>query len=100
MKSEGLKRGLQSIDSSGYPVKENGTPLLTFDSHVRTQLYKWFSALIRTHWLTGDPGDMEEEAAKEREHTLLQDSLDKELNELNRRLEQKEVSWTLKLHLN
>ncbi|XP_075093017.1 kinesin-like protein KIN-4A isoform X3 [Nicotiana tabacum] len=66
VKSEGLKRGLQSIDSSGYPVKENG-----------------------------DPGDMEEEAAKEREHTLLQDSLDKELNELNRRLEQKESEMKL-----
>ncbi|XP_033513292.1 kinesin-like protein KIN-4A isoform X2 [Nicotiana tomentosiformis] len=54
------------MDSSGYPVKENG-----------------------------DPGDMEEEAAKEWEHTLLQDSLDKELNELNRRLKQKESEMKL-----
>ena len=33
---------------------------------------------------------MDEEAAKEWEHTLLQNTLDKELNELNKRLEQKE----------
>lgn len=37
---------------------------------------------------------MDEEAAKEWEHTLLQNTMDKELNELNKRLEQKEV-WTL-----
>lgn len=34
---------------------------------------------------------MDEEAAKEWEHTLLQNTMDKELNELNKRLEQKEV---------
>ena len=37
---------------------------------------------------------MDEEAAKEWEHTLLHNTMDKELNELNKRLEQKEV-WTL-----
>lgn len=66
VKSEGLKRGLQSIESSDYPMSENG-----------------------------DSGDMDDEAAKEWEHTLLQDSLDKELNELNRRLEQKESEMKL-----
>jgi hypothetical protein len=35
--------------------------------------------------------DIEEEEAKELEHSMLQDSMDKELSELNRRLEQKEV---------
>ncbi|KAK3019934.1 hypothetical protein RJ639_004917, partial [Escallonia herrerae] len=60
-KSEGLKRGLQSMDSSDYQMSENG-----------------------------DSVDIDEEAAKEWEHTLLQDSMDKELNELNKRLEQKE----------
>lgn len=40
---------------------------------------------------------MDDESAKEWEHTLLQDSMDKELNELNRRLEQKEVRQTLAL---
>nr|GEX63179.1 40S ribosomal protein S15a [Tanacetum cinerariifolium] len=35
-------------------------------------------------------GVIEEEAQKEWEHTLLQDSMDKELHELNKRLEQKE----------
>ncbi|XP_016474202.2 kinesin-like protein KIN-4A isoform X5 [Nicotiana tabacum] len=63
VKSEGLKRGLQSIESSDYPMSENG--------------------------------DMDEEAAKEWEHTLLQDTMDKELNELNRRLEQKESEMKL-----
>ncbi|CAN4122644.1 unnamed protein product [Withania somnifera] len=66
VKSEGLKRGLQSIESSDYPMSENG-----------------------------DSGDMDDEAAKELEHTLLQDSMDKELNELNRRLERKESEMKL-----
>jgi hypothetical protein len=35
--------------------------------------------------------DIEDEEAKELEHSMLQDSMDKELSELNRRLEQKEV---------
>ena len=39
----------------------------------------------------GNPKDIEDEVAKEWEHTMLQDSMDKELNELNRHLEQKEV---------
>ncbi|URE24800.1 KISc [Musa troglodytarum] len=38
----------------------------------------------------GDSKDLDEEVAKEWEHTILQDSMGKELNELNRRLEQKE----------
>nr|GMC56160.1 kinesin-like protein KIN-4A isoform X1 [Ipomoea batatas] len=67
VKSEGLKRGLQSMESSDYPMTENA----------------------------GDLGDMDEEAAKEWEHTLLQDSMGKELNELNRRLEQKESEMKL-----
>lgn len=66
VKSEGLKRGLQSIESSDYPMSENG-----------------------------NSGDMDDESAKEWEHTLLQDSMDKELNELNRRLEQKESEMKL-----
>nr|GMD49677.1 kinesin-like protein KIN-4A isoform X1 [Ipomoea batatas] len=65
-KSEGLKRGLQSIESSDYPMSENG-----------------------------DPGEMDDEAAKEWEYALLQDSMGKELNELNRRLEEKESEMKL-----
>ena len=34
---------------------------------------------------------MDEEVAKEWEHKVLQNTMDKELNELNRRLQQKEV---------
>lgn len=39
----------------------------------------------------GDSREMDEEVAKEWEHTLLQNTMDKELHELNKRLEQKEV---------
>lgn len=39
----------------------------------------------------GDSVDIDEDAAKELEHTYLQNSMDKELNELNRQLEKKEV---------
>ncbi|XP_057490138.1 kinesin-like protein KIN-4A [Actinidia eriantha] len=68
MKNEGLKRGLQSIDSCDYQMSEN---------------------------MTVDSGEIDEEEAKEWEHTLLQNSMDKELNELNRRLEQKESEMKL-----
>ncbi|CAL9760675.1 unnamed protein product [Musa acuminata subsp. burmannicoides] len=40
--------------------------------------------------IKGDSKELDEEVAKEWEHTILQDSMGKELNELNRRLEQKE----------
>ncbi|XP_023728461.1 kinesin-like protein KIN-4A [Lactuca sativa] len=66
VKNEGLKRGLQSIDSLDYQMSESG-----------------------------DSGVIEEETAKELEHTLLQDSMDKELHELNKRLEQKESEMRL-----
>jgi hypothetical protein len=52
----------------------------------------WF---LHIHWCSlpaaGNPKDIEDEVAKEWEHTMLQDSMGKELNELNRQLEQKEV---------
>lgn len=38
-----------------------------------------------------DSREMDEVAAREWEHALLQNTMDKELNELNKRLEQKEV---------
>ena len=41
--------------------------------------------------VTGDTREMDEEAAKEWEHKVLQNTMDKELYELNRRLQQKEV---------
>jgi hypothetical protein len=46
----------------------------------------------------GNPKDIDEEVAKEWEHTMLQDSLGKELNELNKQLEKKEV-WVIFLLL-
>lgn len=41
--------------------------------------------------LTDDAREVDEEVAKEWEHTLLKNSMDKELHELNKRLEEKEV---------
>lgn len=41
--------------------------------------------------LSGDSREIDEEVAKEWEHTVFQNSMDKELHELNRRLEEKEV---------
>ncbi|KAL0685713.1 hypothetical protein Bca4012_052561 [Brassica carinata] len=64
---DGLKRSLQSIESSNYPMVE---------------------ATI------GDSREVDEEA-KEWEHKLLQNSMDKELHELNRRLEEKESEMKL-----
>ncbi|XP_073136616.1 kinesin-like protein KIN-4A [Henckelia pumila] len=66
IKNEGLKRGLQSMESSDYEMSENS-----------------------------DSGEIDEDTAKELEHTYLQNSMDKELNELNRRLEQKESEMKL-----
>ncbi|XP_066397176.1 LOW QUALITY PROTEIN: kinesin-like protein KIN-4A [Miscanthus floridulus] len=62
-KSEGLKRSLQSTDPFDVPMTDS---------------------------VRGNPKDIEDEVSKEWEHTMLQDSMGKELNELNRQLEQKE----------
>ncbi|KAH0939915.1 hypothetical protein HID58_007376 [Brassica napus] len=64
---DGLKRSLQSIESSNHPMVE---------------------ATI------GDSREVDEEA-KEWEHKLLQNIMDKELHELNRRLEEKESEMKL-----
>ncbi|EYU25460.1 hypothetical protein MIMGU_mgv1a000623mg [Erythranthe guttata] len=66
MKSEGLKRGLQSMESCDYQMSENS-----------------------------DSGDIDEDTVKELEHTYLQTSMDKELHELNRQLEKKESEMKL-----
>ncbi|XP_057779688.1 kinesin-like protein KIN-4A isoform X2 [Salvia miltiorrhiza] len=60
-KNEGLKRGLQTMESCDYQMSESS-----------------------------DPGDIDEDTAKELDHTYFQNNMDKELNELNRQLEQKE----------
>ncbi|GAB4852240.1 Kinesin-like protein KIN-4A [Ancistrocladus abbreviatus] len=67
-KSDGLKRGLQSMESSDYQMGEI---------------------------VMGSPREIDEEAAKEWEHKVLQNTMDQELNELNRRLEQKESEMRL-----
>nr|CAN79643.1 hypothetical protein VITISV_027461 [Vitis vinifera] len=66
VKTDGLKRGLQSMESSDYPMGE-----------VKISR------------------EMDEVAAREWEHALLQNTMDKELNELNKRLEQKESEMKL-----
>uniref|UniRef100_A0A2P2M7K1 Kinesin-like protein n=1 Tax=Rhizophora mucronata TaxID=61149 RepID=A0A2P2M7K1_RHIMU len=68
LKSDGLKRSLQSIESSDYQMGES---------------------------LSGDSREIDEEVAKEWEHKLLQNTMDKELHELNRRLEEKESEMKL-----
>uniref|UniRef100_A0A6M2EL02 Kinesin motor domain-containing protein n=1 Tax=Populus davidiana TaxID=266767 RepID=A0A6M2EL02_9ROSI len=67
-KSDGLKRNFQSMDSSEYYMDEV---------------------------ISGDSSGEIDEAAKEWEHTLIQSTMDKELNELNKRLEQKEFEMKL-----
>ncbi|XP_057976199.1 kinesin-like protein KIN-4A isoform X5 [Malania oleifera] len=69
MKSEGLKMGVQNLNSSDYPMVEA---------------------------VTGEnSGEIDEVAEKEWEHALRQNTMDKELNELNKRLEQKESEMEL-----
>ncbi|KAH9625602.1 hypothetical protein KSS87_017077 [Heliosperma pusillum] len=67
VKNEGHKRR-QSMDSSDYPMGEI---------------------------MMGDSKEIDEEASKEWEHKVLQNTMDKELNELNRRLQQKESEMRL-----
>ncbi|XP_039052338.1 kinesin-like protein KIN-4A isoform X1 [Hibiscus syriacus] len=69
IKSDGLKRNLQSIESSDYQMGET--------------------------MIAGDSREIDEAAAKEWEHTLLQNTMDKELHELNKRLEEKEFEMKL-----
>ncbi|XP_042507503.1 kinesin-like protein KIN-4A isoform X2 [Macadamia integrifolia] len=65
LRCEGLKRDVQNMDSSDYQM---GEVIIAGDNSK----------------------EIDEEVAKEWEHTLLQNTMDKELNELNKRLEQKE----------
>lgn len=84
-----LKR---SIDSSDYQMSESGTTWLPCGlSLACLKSYFAINEFFLTWIYVGDSGVIDEEAAKEWEHTLLQDSMDKELHELNKRLEQKEV---------
>eukprot|EP00257_Ricinus_communis_P017132 XP_015575504.1 kinesin-like protein KIN-4A isoform X1 [Ricinus communis] len=69
VKTDGLKRSLQSIESTDYQMGETMS--------------------------AGDSREIDEEVAKEWEHTLLQNTMDKELHELNRRLEEKESEMKL-----
>ncbi|KAE8653961.1 Kinesin-like protein FRA1 [Hibiscus syriacus] len=68
VKSDGLKRYLRSIEAPDYQMVET---------------------------MMGDSREIDEEDAKEWEHTLLQNTMDKELHELNRRLEEKESEMKL-----
>ncbi|XP_020202434.1 kinesin-like protein KIN-4A isoform X1 [Cajanus cajan] len=68
MKTDGLERCIQSLDSSDHPMVGS---------------------------ISGEDSRETDEAAKELEHVLLQNTLDKEMNELNKRLEQKESEMKL-----
>ncbi|KAK1587858.1 hypothetical protein Q3G72_017552 [Acer saccharum] len=63
VKSDGLKRGFQSMDSSDYELDEA---------------------------ISGENSREIDEVTKEWEHAVRRNTMDKELNELNKRLEQKE----------
>ncbi|XP_048335456.1 kinesin-like protein KIN-4A [Ziziphus jujuba] len=67
-KVDGLKRGFHSVDSPDYRVVET---------------------------VSAEDSREIDEAAKEWEHEVLQSTMDKELNELNKRLEQKESEMRL-----
>ncbi|CAN1274174.1 Kinesin-like protein KIN-4A [Linum perenne] len=67
VKGEGLKRCIRSLEAD-YQMAET---------------------------ISADTKEIDEEVAKEWEHTLLQNTLDKELHELNRRLEEKESEMKL-----
>ncbi|KAJ7966586.1 Kinesin-like protein [Quillaja saponaria] len=69
VKTDGFKRDLPSIESSYDQMGETTT--------------------------AGESREIDEEVAKEWEHTLLQNTMDKELNELNKRLKQKESEMKL-----
>ncbi|XP_050205235.1 kinesin-like protein KIN-4A isoform X2 [Mercurialis annua] len=67
-KSDGLKRNFHSMDSSDYQMDED---------------------------MSGESSGEIDEATREWEHALMQCTMDKELNELNRYLEQKESEMKL-----
>ncbi|KAF2324348.1 hypothetical protein GH714_012721 [Hevea brasiliensis] len=68
VKGNGVKRSLHSIESTDYQMGET---------------------------ISGDSKEIDEEVEKEWEHTFLQNTMDKELHELNRRLEEKESEMKL-----
>ncbi|TKY55686.1 Kinesin protein FRA1 [Spatholobus suberectus] len=68
MQTDGLERRFQSLDSSDHPMIGS---------------------------ISGEDSRETDEAAKELEHVLLQNTMDKEMNELNKRLEQKESEMKL-----
>ncbi|XP_027345232.1 kinesin-like protein KIN-4A isoform X2 [Abrus precatorius] len=68
MKTDGLERCFQSSDSSDHPMAGS---------------------------ISGEDSRETDEAAKELEHVILQNTMDKEMNELNKRLEQKESEMKL-----
>ncbi|KAK7263173.1 hypothetical protein RJT34_30758 [Clitoria ternatea] len=68
MKREGVERRFQSLDSSDHPMAGS---------------------------ISGEDSKETDEAAKELEHVILQNTMDKEMNELNKRLEQKESEMKL-----
>ncbi|KAA3488778.1 kinesin-like protein FRA1 isoform X1 [Gossypium australe] len=104
VKNDGLKRNLHSIESSDYQMGETmiGTGLTNprkLYSICLCDLFIFFSRCFLDFKimaiLAADSREVDEAAAKEWEHTLLQNTMDKELHELNRRLEEKESEMKL-----
>lgn len=62
-----------------------------YSHKAKLSLLEIISSRVVLPILAGDSGEIDEEVAKEWEHSLLQNTMDKELHELNKRLQQKEV---------
>ncbi|KAG9440503.1 hypothetical protein H6P81_020668 [Aristolochia fimbriata] len=93
--NEELCKELQGYRRRGSPVDKCGTDYQESDLQSSTP------DLDSSDYQMGEttPGEnhkeMDEEVAREWEHTILQNTMDKELNELNKQLEQKESEMKL-----
>ncbi|KNA21400.1 hypothetical protein SOVF_043170 [Spinacia oleracea] len=99
--NEGLRRELSKY-RSGYNVGDQGDTLgqdgeicsVKSEGHKRRQSMD-SSGFTMGEIVMGDSKDIDEETAKEWEHKVLQNTMDKELSELNKRLQQKESEMKL-----
>ncbi|CAN8254809.1 unnamed protein product [Cochlearia groenlandica] len=88
-KDDCLKRGFESMDSD-YEMSEATSGFETYSMHRFCNLMPLFSA-YSIFLIKGEVSGDIDGAAKEWEHTLRQNNMDKELNELSKRLEEKET---------
>ncbi|XP_021759534.1 kinesin-like protein KIN-4A [Chenopodium quinoa] len=99
--NEDLRRELNKY-RSGYNVDDQGDTLCQSGEigSVKNEGHKRRQSMDTSDYamgeiVMGDSKDMDEESAKEWEHKVLQTTMDKELSELNKRLQQKESEMKL-----